>query len=170
MRKLYLTLALVMASGIVSAQKIEKLTAGTNIPIRITSEIYSNNKEQTPPSAIVDMDIKGSSGELLIAKGTPVAIDATIQKSRGVGKPGNIRLSFISTKTVDNQIVNLSGIHEKIGASKKGTALGVGLGVGLTVFWPCLFCLCIKGEAVTIPANTLIQGTYTTGDVSVSIK
>ena len=44
---------------------------------------------------------------------------------------------------------------------RKGTALGVGLGVGLTVCWPCLFCLCINGDEVIIPESTLVNNVVT---------
>lgn len=86
---------------------------------------------------------------------------ATIRKAKGVGKGAYVKLDFISTTSVDGQTIRLQGNLIREGADKKGTALGVGLGVGLTVCWPCLFCLCIKGEKVTIPENTMAYNVVT---------
>lgn len=119
-----------------------------SIPIRLTSEVYSNTKpkDQTPPTAIVDADIKDDNGQyVLIRRGTPVEIAATVRKAKGVGKGAYVKLDALSTKSVDGQLIRLQGNLIKEGKNRKGTALGVGLGVGLIVCWPCLFCLCIKG-------------------------
>ena len=134
------------------------LSNGKNIPIRLTSEIQSNSKAKNPttPTAIVDADIKDDNNQyLLIRRGTPVEIAATIQKAKGVGKGAYIKLEFLSTHSVDGQLIRLQGNLIREGKNRKGTALGIGLGAGLTVCWPCLFCLCIKGEKLTIPESTL---------------
>lgn len=142
-----------------NAQRVT-LPNGKSIPIRLTSEIQSNTKDRNPaaPTAIVDADIKDDRGEhLLIRRGTPVEIAATIQKAKGVGKGAYIKLDFLSTCAVDGQTIRLQGNLIKEGDNNKGTALGVGLGVGLTICPPALFCLCIKGEKLTIPENTRIN-------------
>ena len=62
---------------------------------------------------------------------------------------------------MDGQRIRLQGNFIREGENRKGTALGVGVGIGLTVCWPCLFCLCIKGEKLVIRENTLIQNVVT---------
>ncbi len=119
---------------------------------------WEQHQKKPAPTAIVDADVKDDrSDHLLIRRGTPVEIAADIRKARGVGKGASIKFDFLSTTAVDGQRIRLQGSWGKEGDSKKGVALGVGLGVGLTVCWPCLFCLCIKGEKVSVPENTIIN-------------
>lgn len=160
MKKLvFICAAIAFCTATTTAQTTEGLLPnGKSIPVRITSAIGSNTKKGPEPTAIVDADIRDDRGEhLLIRRGTPVEIAADIRKARGVGKGALIHLDFLSTTAVDGQKIRLQGNWSKEGASKKGAALGVGLGVGLTVCWPCLFCLCIKGEKVTVPENTIVN-------------
>lgn len=160
MKKLIFTCAAIaFLAATAQAQTTEAvLPNGKNIPIRITSSIGSNTKKKPAPTAIVDADVKDDrSDHLLIRRGTPVEIAADIRKARGVGKGASIKFDFLSTTAVDGQRIRLQGSWGKEGDSKKGVALGVGLGVGLTVCWPCLFCLCIKGEKVSVPENTIIN-------------
>ena len=163
MKKLFLIVACATMVMGVNAQTVT-LSNGKSIPIRLTSEIQSDVKAkyQVTPTAIVDADIKGDSGtHTLIRRGTPVEIAATIQKSKGVGKGAYVKLDFLSTQSVDGQDIRLQGNLIRTGKNKKGTALGVGLGVGLTVCWPCLFCLCINGDEVIIPESTLVNNVVT---------
>ncbi len=142
----------------VNAQNSAILSNGKAIPIRLTSEIYSNSKYYSEPTAIIDADIKDDNGtNIVIKRGTPVNISSTITKAKGLGKPAYIKLDFISTTSVDGQTISLLGGLTQEGESKRGVALGVGLGLGIPICWPCLFCLCIKGEKITIPANTIFQ-------------
>jgi hypothetical protein len=162
MKKLILVVTVIAASFCAEAQTI--LPNGKSIPIRLTSEIRSNPKDMNPaaPTAIVDADIKDDHGiHTLIRRGTPVEIASEIKKAKGVGKGACIRLDFLSTTAVDGQRIRLQGNFIREGENRKGTALGVGLGIGLTVCWPCLFCLCIKGEKLVIRENTLIQNVVT---------
>lgn len=158
MKKILLMTAVAMMSiGIANAQTA-KLPNGKSVPVRLTSDIYSNSKTQTEPTAIVDSDVRDdSNGHVLIRRGTPVVLDAHIQKARGVGKPASVKLLCLTTTAVDGQTIRLQGGYDKEGQSRKGTALGVGLGVGIPVCWPCLFCLCIKGEKLHIPQNTMFS-------------
>lgn len=106
-------------------------------------------------------------GDVLIRRGTPIELDAQVVRAKGVGKPGSVFLRCLTTQAVDGQVINLQGSYEKTGESRKGTALGVGLGVGLTVCWPVLFCLCIKGEQVVVPENTMIHNVVVNGNYSI---
>lgn len=159
------TLCLLMASSSVFSQK---LTNGKNVSVRLTSEIYSNTKEKVPETAIVDKDVKDASGSyVLIRIGPPVTLDAMIQKARGVGKPASVQIKCLYTTAVDGQEIALQGGMTQTGKSKKGTALGVGLGVGIPVCWPVMFCLCIKGEKITIPENTIINNVVVNDDYAI---
>ncbi len=158
MKKLFLMIGIVMCIGTATAQTKVVLPNGKSIPVRLTTDIYSNSKVLQEPAAVVDADIKDDSGtHVLIRRGTPVVLDAQIRKARGVGKPAYVKLKCMTTVSVDGQTVRLQGGYAREGRSRKGTALGVGLGVGIPVCWPCLFCLCIKGEKITVPENTMFD-------------
>lgn len=147
------------------------LSNGKSVPVRLTSDIYTKSKTAVEPIAVVDADIKSDDGSrVLIRRGTPVNIDAKVQRARGVGKPASVRLLFLSTTAVDGQTVRLQGGYNATGDSRRGLALGVGLGVGLTVCWPCLFCLCIKGENVTVPENTVFSNVVTNDSYAVTVR
>lgn len=173
MKKLFLLVffASIAIGGTANAQTKSSLPAGKNIPVKLTTRIYSNSNTQIEPAAVVDIDIRDDSGtHILIRQGTPVVLDAQIQKARGVGKPASVKLSCTTTKTVDGQIVRLRGEYYKEGESRKGAALGIGLGVGIPFFLPGLFFLCLKGEKITIYENTLFQNIYTDDSYQISIS
>jgi len=159
MKKMLMTVAIVaMSVCSVNAQTMPVLNNGKNIPIRLTADVYSNAKVSAEVVAIVDSDIKSDNGtEVLIRRGTPIEVNAQIQKARGVGKPASVKFNFVSTTAVDGQKIRLQGAYNKVGDSRRGVALGVGLGVGIPICWPCLFCLCIKGEKITIPEGTVFN-------------
>ena len=88
MKKLFLMIGIVMCIGTATAQTKVVLPNGKSIPVRLTTDIYSNSKVLQEPAAVVDADIKDDSGtHVLIRRGTPVVLDAQIRKARGVGKP-----------------------------------------------------------------------------------
>ena len=169
MKKIFILMAIVMSVSTANAQAIYVLPNGKSIPIRLATEVYSNVKSPIDVKAIVDADIKDDSGtEVLIRRGTPVVLDADIKKARGVGKPAFVQLNFLNTTSVDGQIIRLQGGYNKRGESRRGVALGVGLGVGLTVCWPCMFCLCIKGDTVTIPENRVFNNVVVNDNYRIS--
>ena len=123
---------------------------------------YKNCIEQAQSktvTAIVERDVRDTNGEtVLIRRGTPVEMSIVAKKAKGVGKGGMIDLTCISTTAVDGQSVVLLGGLNVQGDDNKGAALGCGLGLGLTFLFPFgFFFLCLKGENVEVPANTLIQ-------------
>ena len=142
------------------AQKV-KLNNGKAVSIRITNDVSSKTNKRTiqEPMAIVDRDVMDASGDIvLISRGTPVQLSSTIVKSKGMGKPGSIKIDCISTTAVDGTPISLFGGMNLQGDSRKGAALGCGLGLGLTVLCPFgFFFFCMHGENVEIPANTMIQ-------------
>ncbi len=152
---------LVMIATLVSMEAIaqqSKLNSGQTVIVRTTTAVASKAKS-TSITAIVDRDVRDASGEkVLIRRGTPVEMSIVAKKARGVGKGGMIDLTCISTTAVDGQNVALLGGLNVQGDDNKGAALGCGLGLGLTFLFPeGLFFLCLKGENVEVPANTLIQ-------------
>lgn len=163
MKRLILTAAIVLlsAAGVETfAQKV-KLNSGKPVSVRITNDIYSKagNKIRQEAMAIVDRDVTDISGEkVLIRRGTPVQLSTKVVKAKGVGKAGAIKIDCISTTAVDGQPVSLLGGLNLQGDDRKGVALGCGLGLGLTILCPVgFFFLCIQGENVEVPANTMIQ-------------
>lgn len=129
------------------------LRRGTTVYVRNLADVTS--KEGTI-SAVVDNDVKTKDGVVAIEKGARVNVTYECKKARGVGKPGKIIITSMSTETVDGQSVLLTGSFTATGESKKGKALGLGLGLGLYA-WPFIFFLCKKGGQATIPAGTVFS-------------
>ena len=157
---LFIVATLIMATNVqLSAQKKINLNSGKPIQVRLTSEILSNSKSHIQPTAIIEKDVRNEDGKVLISRGTPVNFVCDTHKSKGMGKPGEVKLNFTSTTAVDGQEIALQGVYGVRGNDRKGVALGVGLGTGLTVLFPVgFFFFCIKGEPVTIPDGTIITG------------
>ncbi|WP_418992618.1 hypothetical protein [Alistipes sp.] len=110
-------------------------------------------------------------GETVIVRGTPVMLAVNKKKAKGVGKPGYLQLSCISTYAVDGQTILLSGGIEREGENREGTAIGLGVGLGLT-FLPLggFFFLCLKGEKAVIPAGTVLFGVTVAESYEVEIN
>ena len=129
------------------------LTRGTIVYIRTMTEVSSISNQ--PVEAVVDADVKGDNGSVLIKKGTRIDGNMDVKKAKGVGKPGSITLSNLSTRSVDGQTIHLAGSVTREGESKRGQTLGLGLGLGLCLFLPCLAILAKKGGNAQILAGTV---------------
>lgn len=166
MKRFFVT-AVALATLNLSVFGATPLTRGTNVSVRITSDISS--KKSGTPSALVENDVTNAAGRLVIKRGTPVQLDIKRTKARGAGKPGEVTVRCISTTAVDGQIVSLEGITSETGEAKKGLALGLGIGLGLT-FLPFVgFALCaIKGQQAVVEANTIIPSVMVTGDYQIA--
>ncbi|MDO4211117.1 MAG: hypothetical protein Q4D23_05300, partial [Bacteroidales bacterium] len=117
--------------------------------------------------AIVNADVKANDGTTIIKYGTPVQTEVHRQKARGCGRPGEIDLKFVSTQSVDGQLVVLEGGKMKVeGENRKGLAIGLGVGVGLWA-WPGLACLAIKGGQATIEEGTTSTSVITVQDITI---
>jgi len=169
-RLLFLSLLLVASTLEMFAQKV-CLKSGKPVPVRLIQSVSSRYNTRTV-RAIVDLDIRDDSGEkILIRKGTPVEVGVSAMRARGVGKAGYIDLTCLSTTTVDGQYVALSGGIYSYGQDREGAVLGCGLGLGLTFLFPVgLLLLCIRGENVNIPNNTVIADVYTNGSYMVNAE
>ena len=171
MRKILLSLIAILAVTMsVSAQDV-KLLGGQNIPVRLMTEINSKYRTQVAPYGIVDANIMDSKGEnIVISRGTPVVMDIEIQRAKGVGKAGYIKINCVSTTAVDGQRINLIGTNIAQGDDRKGLAIGLGVGLGIVVCPPCFFCLCIKGENVVIPENTVLGNIVVNENYNINIE
>ena len=126
---------------------------------------------QVAPYGIVDANIMDSKGEnIVISRGTPVVMDIEIQRAKGVGKAGYIKINCVSTTAVDGQRINLIGTNIAQGNDRKGMAIGLGVGLGIVVCPPCFFCLCIKGENVVIPENTVLGNIVVNDNYTISVQ
>ncbi|MBS6269828.1 MAG: hypothetical protein KH586_12965 [Tannerella sp.] len=132
------------------------LDRGTMFIVRLLSTVKSNSKETI--STIVDNDVKGKNGEILIKRGTPVQTSIKREKAKGCGRAGFVELKCISTTSVDGQTILLEGSSSATGKDNKGLAIGLGVGLGVT-FLPVIgfAFLAIKGESATIEAGTIFN-------------
>ncbi len=132
------------------------LKRGTSVSVRLSTSANSNRNTPIQAEVAADVDI---AGEPVIVRGTPVILSINKIKAKGVGKPGYLQIACVSTTAVDGQTIELSGDIERTGKNNQGTAIGLGVGLGLT-FLPFggFFFLCLKGEKVDIPAGTFILG------------
>lgn len=145
------------------------LQRGTSFSVRLTSEI-SSQYNGVSPFAMVENDVKSKDGEILIKRGTPVNIEVDRKKAKGCGKPGYVNVRCISTTAVDGQSISLEANIASEGDDKKGLAIGLGVGLGLT-FLPFVGFgfLALKGENAKIPINTLIHNVFVMNDYEIAL-
>jgi len=142
------------------------LSRGTTVAVRITSQITS--KTVGSPTAIIETDVKGKDGNLLISRGAPVILQVDNTKARSCGREGSLSVRCISTTAVDGQSIILDGSFAAEGENKEGLAIGLGVGLGLTVLPGIGFAfLAIKGEDAKIPANTIIPAVFVMNDYTI---
>lgn len=149
---------------------VEQLSAiplkrGTPIQVRLTSSANSNR--DNPVTAEVACDVTDR-GNVLILQGTPVNLSVNKIKAKGVGKPGYLQLGCISTTAIDGQTIRLSGTLTREGENRQGAAIGLGVGLGITLL-PLggFFFLCLKGEKAHIPDGTHIFGVIVVGNYDI---
>lgn len=142
------------------------LKRGTTFSVRVISPI--NSKGKGTPSAVVDNDVYGSDGKVLIKRGETVQLQVQKKKAKGCGRAGYVSVNCVSTTATDGQNISLSGVIEDEGNKKLGLALGLGIGLGLTVLPIVGFAfLAIKGEQANIETNTLIPSVTVMGDYAI---
>ena len=118
---------------------------------------------------IVENDVKDKAVNTLIKRGTPVQLQIEKKKAKGCGKAGYVNIKCISTTSVDGQNISLEGSMDSEGDNKKGLAIGLGVGLGLT-FLPFVGFgfLAIKGEQAKIQANTIMPNVFIMNDYEIS--
>ncbi len=160
LKKFLLLLGLFSSMSIIAQTTLK---SGSIVPVSFTERVTSNS---TSVNIIVAQDIKVD-GVTIIAAGTPVTNQITGTKRRGCGRPGTVSVTLLSTTAVNGEVVRLMGQSiNKEGVSKKGKAIGLGVGLGLFM-WPCLGCLAIKGGEAEIPAGTIVQNMMTNNEVTI---
>ena len=150
-----------------TVNKSTRLIKGTEVIIKTSGVITSNSIGNI--SAIVDQDVCSSDGSILIKSGTPVVINASIEKNGATGKPGKITLSGATTTAVDGKSIVLNCGMEEKGKGKGGLAWGLGIGTGLFTLFGLLFLL-IKGGNAEIPAGTIIPNTFVSADYDINVE
>ena len=151
MRNLVCILAICL-SIMPTLSRAEVIPEGTIVPIRITNNLSSDLN--CTVNAVVDADVIVN-GIVAIARGTLVETSVLRKESGMAGRPGKIEVGFIGTESAEGKRVMLTGTIAAKGKSKRGVALGVGVGLGVFI-WPCLYCLVIEGKEAVIPANTTV--------------
>ena len=160
MKKLLLCLFTSCSFSMAVAQSV--LPVGSTVPLKVIQTIKDSDKSA---SVVVSQDVK-LNGIVFIKAGTPVTTQLSTTQRKGVGKPGKITLDFISTTATNGEIVNLrGGSIYKEGRNKKGTALGLGIGLGIFC-WPCLGCLAIKGGEAEITEGTMTTNVITANEIN----
>ena len=167
----FILVVLTVISQYSAGQTTWNLSNGKIIAIRLTSDIYSKHNGKDIVTAIVESDVRDDSNNyVVIRRGTPVAIEATVKKARSVGKAGEIKLNCLNTTAVDGQTIRLMGGYNTEGRDKRGIALGVSLGVGIGICLPVLCVMFMKGENVTIPANTRLHNIVIDDTYRIAVK
>lgn len=160
--------ALIMAVSMVNLSLLAStpLERGTSLSVRITSQITS--KKSSTASAIVENDVKGKNGKIVIKRGTPVQLQLNKKSARGCGKAGYVSVKCISTQATDRQNITLEGNISDEGENRKGLAIGLGVGLGLTVLpFVGLAFLAIKGQNAVIESNTIIPNVFVMNDYTI---
>lgn len=90
-------------------------------------------------------------GVVFIKAGTPATcrVDKVSRRNMG-GKEGKVAIGGVETKSVDDQLVMLSGGYNKEGSGHKAVVWTV----GLLLFWPALF---VPGGNAELPPGTVFD-------------
>lgn len=155
MKKVALSIILIIVISITNKSFSQNISGMTSV--QLGSVIKSETKNNNSNSAFITTDVYDKDNNIWIKAGTPVVINITTQKAKGMGEPGILEIQCVSTVDINGRQVSLKGSLYQEGEEKKGTALGLGLGLGLTVLFPFgFFFFMIKGKNITIPPNTII--------------
>ncbi|MEG2070189.1 MAG: hypothetical protein RR034_02295 [Bacteroidales bacterium] len=150
-----LTSFMIIASAVIYAQNnYSTIPSGITVSVKLLTTISSD--EKCTPVFCVTSDVIHKN-EVVITAGTPVVVDLYQKRSRGVGGPGKIHIKCVHTYDTQGLPIKLLGETNLDGERRTGKAVGLALGLGLTVMpiFGFLF-LCIHGEEVVLPANTII--------------
>ena len=149
---------ILLTTGIFSLQATRPLVPGQFIPISVTQGGFSEQKDLSLQFAVLT-DIRSASGDLIIAAGSPVQATVTSKKRRGVGKPGNIVISFNSVLNTEGEMIMLGGNHVIQGEKRKGEVLGVGLGAAAVAGPAALFYMFKKGGSAVVQNGSVLNAT-----------
>lgn len=141
------------------------LPEGTRLYLKLDQHV-SGKRGDAEPGDIVpcsvwrDVDLQGV---VLVKSGTRATCKVESVKHANIaGIKGKIVLAALDTKTVDGQMLQLTGGYNKEGKSRM--ALSISLGV--LVFLPLIF---ITGSAAELPVGTVID-VYSGPDMPVAVN
>ena len=102
--------------------------AGAEVPVSLVAVTDNGAVAQ------VAMDVVDSSGQVVISRGTPVVVTATVERARRIGRAARAEIDAVNTQDVSGAVVNLTGHYVIEGRRKVGKA--VGLTVGMSFLYP----------------------------------
>jgi len=129
------------------------LPQGTRVYLTLDKEVTSQRGEFDVGSVVqckVWRDVENE-GRLFIKGGAAAScqVDKIKRRQMGGGQ-GKISIAGLETRSVDGQLVMLSGGYNKDGGSRKVAVWTV----GLLLFWPALF---IPGRQAVLPPGTIFD-------------
>lgn len=147
------------------AQRIVMLPEGTRIYLELLEKVSGKRGEAAEGGFVRarvwrDVTVDGAT---VIKAGTisQVRVDK-VQHSRMFGMKGKLALGAVETKSVDDQVVALTGGYHKEGKSYAGVTTAV----FLVVFWPAMF---VFGKAAELPAGTVFD-CYTVNTIKTRLE
>lgn len=146
------------------------LRQGKSVIVRIVTPVNSKKVyKQEVVCAQVDADVKSQDGKVLIKTGTPVEMHIETHKAAGLGASGSVSAYCVSTTAVDGQRIFLKGGSiEAEGESRRGLAIGLGVGLGVTALpYVGFIFLVLKGENAQIDANTIMNYVVVAGNYDI---
>ncbi|SFC82453.1 conjugation TrbI-like protein [Flexibacter flexilis DSM 6793] len=149
------------------AQKL--LPTGTIIPVRLVTEAVSNTRDTV--LAVVDSDVIVDDSLVIIKGGTPVQV-TTLRRKAGIwGRPGKLMLSFINTRSVDNQIIPLTGSYMRTGQNDYANACGISALLCAVTGIGVVYGFFVKGEEVELQRNYVFYNqAFTVGELPIKAQ
>lgn len=147
------------------AQRIVALPEGSRIYLELLEQVSGKRGEAGEGDFVRarvwrDVTIEGA---IFIKAGTitQVRVDK-VKHSRMFGMKGALALGAVETKTIDDQVVALTGGYHKEGKSYAGVTTAV----FLVLFWPAMF---VFGKAAELPAGTVFDA-FTVNTMKVHLE
>lgn len=143
------------------AQKL--LPTGTVVPVRLVTEASSFGRDTV--LAVVDSDVIVDDSLVVIRGGTPVQVTALRRRSGMWGRPGKLLLRFINTRSVDNQIIPLTGSYMRVGQNDYANACGVSALLCAVTGIGVIYGFFVKGDEVELQRNYVFYNqSFTVGE------
>ena len=141
------------------------LPEGTRLYLKLDQHV-SGKRGDAEPGDIVpcsvwrDIDLQGV---VLVKSGTRATCKVESVKHANIaGIKGKIVLAALDTKTVDGQMLQLTGGYNKEGKSR----MAMSISLGVLVFLPLIF---ITGSAAELPVGTIVD-VYSGPDMPVAVN
>lgn len=147
-----------------TSHRVVSLPEGTRIYLELLERVSGKRGEASEGDFVrarVWRDVSVD-GAVLIRSGTiaQVRVDK-VKHAQMFGMKGKLALGAVETKTVDDQIVTLTGGYHKEGKSYAAATTAV----TLLLFWPAMF---VFGKAAELPAGTVFDS-FTVNKIPVAL-